>query len=559
MVTSVTLENFAKVLRECRWETARRFGLALAATPGADLHDVCWGLHDAYVMLGDFRAARELLGKVVPRDENEQIRQKLLLGMDYQRLSAESFYRSSEEARAGLSVDEYAAKYHALADREFAAAKALAETDEQEQMVARTLQEAEGRKGPGRLSMPSPGPAAETAPVGAGGISGKGSVRGEVRLPSGAPVAGAVITLGLGSVGATEPDVLTATTDDAGTFCFAAVPAGQHEFLAVTLDGHETAIHTRFFHYAFEVLADRETVISATAEEWISAPPREIAETLPEVLERDGLSWQRIQREVFANPFDYAFPRQAVRVTLPTGPGKSQDELLLLDENRPDSPLPLQLDDDEMLFFMEVSARSDRCVSIYRRTSGNTGVAVTGADKALRPVPEAGGDTAIIDTGCVQFRIAWGEHPADAAPLLGVKGDDQRWRGQGRLRLPGHVSVQRRTSRVLTTGPLETRVRIDYRFSNGGEYSVELTAHRDERYLLVHEMADARAEGAFQLVFPEFAGGRGYLHWKPEDGSVHWTTLSKENHEIARLQESVAWWIRPQGFAYAMTADGLDN
>jgi len=29
--------------------------------------------------------------------------------------------------------------------------------------------------------------------------------------------------------------------------------------------------------------------------------------------------------------------------------------------------------------------------------------------------------------------------------------------------------------------------------------------------------------------------------------------------ELARLQESVAWWIPPQGFGYAMTPEGLEQ
>ena len=47
------------------------------------------------------------------------------------------------------------------------------------------------------------------------------------------------------------------------------------------------------------------------------------------------------------------------------------------------------------------------------------------------------------------------------------------------------------------------------------------------------------------------------MHWTPEHGGKHWSTLNSENRELARLQESVAWWIPPQGFGYAMTMDSL--
>jgi len=63
-------------------------------------------------------------------------------------------------------------------------------------------------------------------------------------------------------------------------------------------------------------------------------------------------------------------------------------------------------------------------------------------------------------------------------------------------------------------------------------------------------------DAGFDFSLPEFSGGRGFLHWTPEgeegDGR-HWSTLDGQSRELARLQESVAWWIPPCGFAYAMT------
>jgi len=65
---------------------------------------------------------------------------------------------------------------------------------------------------------------------------------------------------------------------------------------------------------------------------------------------------------------------------------------------------------------------------------------------------------------------------------------------------------------------------------------------------------------AFEFSLREFSGGRDYLHWVAEGTqNRHWSTLDQRNCERARLQESVPWWIPPAGFAYAMTADGLEQ
>jgi len=45
---------------------------------------------------------------------------------------------------------------------------------------------------------------------------------------------------------------------------------------------------------------------------------------------------------------------------------------------------------------------------------------------------ESGTQTAVIDTGRAQFRVAAGASDGDATPpLLGVRGEDGVWRGQG--------------------------------------------------------------------------------------------------------------------------------
>jgi hypothetical protein len=267
-----------------------------------------------------------------------------------------------------------------------------------------------------------------------------------------------------------------------------------------------------------------------------------------------------------------------------------------------------QVEGTTLHFFAEVPAQSELVLALYV-ADGAPGTP-TAALPTLHLVPEADGTTAVLATGRAAFRLPTGQGTGCLPPLLAVRGDDGVWRGQGRFCLPEGVTVSGPTVTTLVEGPLVWRARLDYTVWEGtgpsvpwegtgpsvpwegtgpsvpwegtgpsvlgespveirqaGEdgiegpmpspYSFTLEAHCDEPYLLVHECSPAIEGAAVEFSLREFAGGRGFLHWTPENGGKHWQTLTAEETLLARLQESVPWWVPPQGFGYAMTAGGL--
>ncbi len=395
-----------------------------------------------------------------------------------------------------------------------------------------------------------------------------GSVAGTVRFPDGTPAAHVTVTLGLQferpfpdvaglftasmeGVDELEPThALTAATDAEGNYRFDSVPAADHEFLAVTLDPTAYDIPTRFLQHGVPVAANALTRYDLTITKWQSAPPREVKSPFTERLDFNGRVYRRAQEWTLKNPFYFNFPRQALSVPLPAGAPINEAALLLLCSIEPEKPLPIQLTHEGLTFFAELPQLSDRVYALF--TSESTIPEVTPAP-ALTVAPEASGDTAIIDTGLAQFRIAYGSGTEPVPPLVAVRGADKLWRGQGRFTLPEGVTVISRRTEVLEAGPLVLTARITYQLSNQSEYAWELTAHRDEAYLLVREISPPLEGAAFDFSLREFSGGRGYLHWKTEGGDKHWSDLEPADRELARIQESVAWWLPPQGFGYAMT------
>ncbi len=394
-----------------------------------------------------------------------------------------------------------------------------------------------------------------------------GSVAGSLRHADGSPVADAEVVLGLRvEVGERDPATyldpamhyyptigeqaaMGGRTDSDGRFHLDAVPAGRHEFLAVRLGPLQHDIATRFLVHGVVVEPGRATTLNLCIDPpWHSAPPRTMACPFPDSLTHEGVACRLVRVVPLHNPFHYDFPRQPVTVDL----NVSADELLVLDSARPGVAQPFQIDDRTLTFFTDLLGVSDRWWAIYHRSStGQTPPAWT-------PQVEPGGATAIIDTGEVQFRIPWGHCSDGAAPLLGLRGADSVWRGHGQLRLPPGRRVLDRTTNLVRSGPLILTVRIDYSLGQGDTYSVELTAHHGERYLLVRETCPALEDAAFEFSLPECVGGRGHLHWKADE-RYRWEPLAAEDRELARLQESVAWWVPPQGFAYAMATAGDDN
>jgi hypothetical protein len=560
-----------------RWEIARR--LCLQALQAANLTETETNLrlrqlHDAYAMLGDFSAADAALRRIAPTTREEAFELALTAALDLDRLCGLTFYRVSDDAKAGHTFDVYQEKLRKKVQLEIDRAISLAETPERKERAAFLLQaisqRSEGLSPKAVLTRnKKPGPIVV-------GSSEMGSLFGEVHFEDGSPAAGVTVTLGL-RVHIPHPDPAThlildmttvqpevgplqarvAQTDSEGQYRFETVPAELHEFLAVTLDPEIHDIPTRFLKHGVEIHANSETRMDLMITEWISAAPREVIHPFQDKMQRGGRSYRLVHQLVLKNPFYFNFPRQAISLPL-TSSVQDDRAFLLLSSTEMQKPQPFQIGREGLTFFTELPQKSDRVFALYE-TDGPVSDQCLCPDLALSP--DVDGKTAVIDTGTASFRIAYGKGTDATAPLLAVRGANGIWRGHGRFRLPDHLTVLSRETRILETGPLALSVRIEYRLSNQTTYSWLLTAHRNEAYLLVKEISPEIEEAAFDFSLREFSGGRGYLHWKSQvDGNdQHWTDLKTEECELARIQESVAWWLFPQGFAYGMTPGEPDQ
>jgi hypothetical protein len=558
----VNLTNIEAALAAQHYETARRFCLAALKDSVADRNAVLHLLHRAYRALGDFAAALKTLEQIAGSERDTEL--LLLCAEDYALLSDEGFYRESAEKRAGLSIDEYVEKMRAVALENLAAATRAGLQGHEER--AAQLFEMLGlpaHAASWKTAAPAQGRRDEAPPA-------MGRVAGVLRYPDGAPVVDALITLGLQlEVEAADPQTYLSTemgyspkigaqqaqhsrTDANGNFRFEAVPAGRHEFLAVTLNGDERDINTHFFVHGVDVAPGEEAFSESTLHEWQSAPPLEIENPFPLTLQRDGVLWRRVHTETWNNPFHFEFPRQIVHWPLRASPATT---FLLLDSTAPGESQPLQPNEDGVLFFSSLAPLSHKVLALYEAA----GQVAKASASRLKIVDE--GETLVIETGAAQFRLPGVEGARTLPPLLAVRGADKKWRGAGRFVLPDGIAVEKRSTRVLEEGPLQARIALEYSFSNGKSWTFELTAHEGEEYLLVHETAPAMEGAAFEFSLREFLegenGARGFLHWTPEHGNRHWSTLQGDDCELARLQESVAWWIPPCGFGYAFTPDSL--
>lgn len=564
MVNTVTGAEVQAVFAAQRWETARRLCLQALAAAGAAPPELTLLLHDTLRQLGDPREAARVLAAAMPADDTARLVFVLRLADDCRRLSNYDFFRGSEYEKRGLTGDEYADLMLADMRRHLDTARPLAVTPEQKQLLGEGLR-ACGLTAEAAALVPTPAPVVTRSEP----VAATGTLAGTIRLADGAPAAQVRVTLGL-HMDVTEADpasyllpemhylpklgdlrTLCTTTDGAGSFRFESVPAGTHEFLAVNLDPAVYPVATRFLAQDLRVVARRETRLDLTAAEWQSAPAREVRNPFPATREWAGCAARLVHADTMANPFHYSFPRQLVSFALPPGVAANPERLRLLSSHAPDVPVPFQLAGDELLFFAELPALTDHVYGLYEGVAPGVQAAV------LAPLPASDGCTAVIDIGRAAFRIPWGCGPDSQAPILGVRGPDGVWRGAGRLVLPASVTVCERETQLLESGPLRLSVRVSYRFSGGQVAAYTLTWHRDEAYVLVHEVSPVLPGGGFEFSLREFSGGRGYLHWTPENGSRHWSTLAAEDRLLARLQEQTPWWIPPQGFGYAMTADGL--
>ncbi len=548
-----------------RYETARRLcreRLAQQATPDTELLLL---LHEAKRRLGDLAGAIGMLHLIEDSDHDQRLAAALLLAEDYQLLASYDHYRNSAEKQEGLSGDEFVDKYQRLAAAALQEAEKLADTPERRQRFAKATQ-------PARRRQPAPPKTLQdNAP--------SGQLAGRLRFADDSPVANAQVTLGY-PLAITAPDprnhleagldgsilptvhapqqTATVATDPQGNYRFPAVPALRHDFLAVQLDPacHDQALF--FVAHGVEVQAGATTVLDAEVRPWTSAPACPVASPFADTRLIDGHSGRKLAEWSWKNPFHFSFPEQAVHLPLVDAARAAGGQLRLFASHAPEQPLPTQIVDDQLLFFANLPACTDRLLALYAVDADTPPPPpVPGPETRRLSCTEADDGDLVLDTGRAQFRLPGRHRPAATPPLLAVRGEDGAWRGSSRFVLPPGTTIVDRQVATLAAGPLEWTVDFTYAFAGGELWRLRLTAHAGEAYLLVHETSFPLPGAAFEFSLREFAGGRGFLHWTPEKGSVHWTNLEACDRECARLQESVAWWIPTQGFGYAMTAGNL--
>ena len=590
MPTSTTpsaTEAIAASLAQRRYETARR--LAVRALDEADGDDdaVRLLLHDALQHLGDIPAARRaILGSATLPDT---CRGQTRLAEDCYRLTVNNAYRTSAEQRQGLTLEQYIDKYDALATEGFAAATALVRDDDDRHELAAALRRCKRRDAADAICPPPEAMPPEARPPGAWPGSGaeaelrRGSLSGRLWFEDGSPVTDATVTLGLAVPEArtdpatylgtgmhfkgkptSRPEVLRAEVNADGHYRIAAVPAGRCAFLSVTLDPGAHAVHTRFLAQGIEVPAGGDKILNAEVAAWQSAPPTERPNPHPPRRVWRGTTLRKVHGVALANPFHFDFPTQPLRIELPPDVNADPTRLILFADEAPDAPVPWQRDGNAVVFMADLPGLSDaapgervlhRSYALYEMDTPPTAA----SDDAQAWLTERGADSVVLDTGVAQFRLPLGRGTGATPPLQGVRGPDHVWRGTGRWVLPEGIDIATWSSECVARGPVFCELQLDYRFTTGQAYTWRVRAYRGEETLLVDETSCDVPGAAFEFSLREFDGGRGYLHWTPEDGSHHWSDLAADDRELARLQESVPWWIPPSGFAYAMTDGTLDG
>lgn len=549
-------------LAEERFETARRLAQA------CDDDGAALVLHDALARLGDLRAAMAALDRA--GDGFESAIRRL---DDLHRASSyHGFYRGSPEAARGLSYAEFLAGRHA--ERASAARRALDAIADAGQaarvrdVLRRAVADHE-RRAPSdqpalaELDARWPAPPERASAIPPIPVL----LRGRVIFPDGAVPAG-LVTLGVEAPSAAthpldvDPHVIGIPSPAAGTLTALQAPlAGDGSFtiagtthpgtgfLALTLsDPGSVGVPTRYLARGLRIDGSPLPPLELPCAAWSPAEPAEPPSAPPRVIEHLGRTWRLRAHEFVRNPFWHDFPRQDLRLAWPAPPAGGA-ALAWVDG----AVVPHQLDRaGQVLLFADAPRRSVRTIAWYHAD----GPALAAGGSLLR----IGADptSAVLDTGRSAFRIPWGSATDAVAPVLAVMGPDRVWRGQGRWELPAGTLPQRTTT-IIADGPLECVVEVAYRFATGERCSFTLTVHAGEEYLLVEERGEALEGAAFVLGLEDFRGGRGYLHWCAEGEAPHWHDLVDADRELARLQESVPWWIPPAGFAWAASFDGLER
>ena len=587
-----------------RYETARRIGLQYMSRPETRTTATILDLHDAHICQADFQAARKLLEDNVSAFAHDPFTLALKLAEDFHTLAIEGHYRLSEEGKQGYSIDEYMAKYRGLAKSKYEEASRLAATEEQKAAL-------EGSQVSRRLIAATSPAAASSVSISestAPSVPSNGTLTASLVWPDGSPVAGATVTLGLKMpVNKADPatfttyhmhylpdigeqEKMTATTDAKGGFTIKNIPAGTHDFLAVTLDPARYEIVTRFL---LRDIAITEGGIAnlgnITVTEWQSAPgigfkeveARAVAAEAALADEEAAASsnnspWKTVSRLPLRNPFHFNFPRQLLRLPVPAGINLSDTEVrvvttaddlgataviqpsqLVLPEQHNSTGFPTVAPDD-IAFMATLPPKAELSIAIQTRPRQASLAQASTVSGAMLTTSELNnGKTLQIDTGTASFKFAWNN--SAAAPIQNVRGADGVWRGEGRFVLPEGVSITGSTTTMRQRGAVLAELVFTYELSNGAAYKLAVTVLAGEPCLFVRETS-AEIEGAsFEFSLRELSGGRGYLHWTPEHGGFHWSSLKAQDETIAMLPESVPWWIPPQGFGYAMTPEGLES
>ena len=565
--------HVARLIGEMKYETARRTALGIIEDAASDeiRNPACLLLNEACRRLGDIRAATEAVETFNPTDLHGQVLKKVLMAENSAFYSSEGFYRDSEESKQGYCIDEFVGKYRSLSAQHYLNACETAKNSEDFALIQDSARRfkvdikhifPDFPETSTEADRSAPAPVIELFTC---------DLNGKLSDTSGNPLAGVKLVLSRNnsfcegdyrktiinpSCGpmeirfTSEPEIFQMETDADGRFVFKGIPAGHYDYLAAKTSWRDGKYPVVFLKQDLELQQDN-CFLEMTLNDWKSAPALPSADKFPASRTFHGTFLRKVQERNIRNPFHYKFPRQLIGI--PAG-NNDPDALAFFTDVSGPEPIPFQISDGKAWFFLELPEETEVSVCAYA-ADGNISLSHT---STLRF--EAGNDdTAVVHTGVASFRIPWGSQRLPAPPIISVKGADGLWRGSGRFRLPEYLKFAGQTVELVEQGPLFMKIRISLEFAGNKKIEYLLTFHEGEAYVLVKEKSFSADGASFDFSLREFSGGRGYLHWSSEYNSQHWSTLARENRELARLQESVAWWIPKHGFAYAITNDGLDS
>ncbi len=559
--------DIEKVYNAWCFERTRRMAeaaLVRAAEPEERRKLLLWQ-YRAALRLGDPARGR-LAAAALPQDTPAACleRELLLAGVDFPRTQGEH-YRTSEEGEAGLSIDEYMQKYRKIVDAGFRRAAALATAPELKETFARELQRLRiplHTYLPGYvLPVPPAPPEATFRSVSWSGRLTDASGRGVPGVRLEAQHSGSRFNLDYHHV-SVIPDCggilqrivrsdrarrFTAMTDAEGNFRFETLPATRYDYLAAITPKGSSFYPVVFLDRDFEVTGMDSA--SYVLREWVAAPVAPVA--APPVSRRVGsAAVEVLSFRTVKNPFDYRFPRQAMSLPIPTGVAPA--DLMLLDD-RGETPIPFQMFDGEALFMATLAPEASSTWSFCRRPAGVI-------DPASRLRAETHGAYIEISTGNAAYRIAGPEAAPGTPPILALKGPDGVWRGKSRLVLAPGIGAPKVSVRCLEAGPVMLRYEVRLVFDSGAVWRYELTFYEGECTVLVRENSVRLDETtSWEIGFPEFIGERAFLNGSAEDSGMHWFSPVAEDRELARIQESVAWWLPGQVFGFGLSFDGLEK